>query len=353
MLPHCHPLALPGGSWAESLKQRRVIMHIEKCKSGQVVGYLLHDTRKCENHTNEKIDSQRSELNYNLVAGNPFENFKSRMDQVYMRKNKNANVLAMISTTLPKDFPAERSEEFFQKCHDFFCEKFGRENIISDIVHRDETTDHMHTKFIPVYFDTKKQRETVSFDKVVNRNVYRNIHKDLQNYLEKEFGFEVHILNGATANGNKTIAELKTKELEKQNEQLKKQNDEMIRKNNMLQQKINEQNLEIEKQRKEIIKLKLEKKSLIERIKELIDMIRPIERLKNLIWTIKTFADDFIDFEENLCVKYDLTEQEFKILNENVDIINTTDDLDDLIDKISDMQKELDQKKSDNHEMTR
>lgn len=213
-------------------------MHIEKAKSSQVIGYILHDTRACENHTNEKIDPAKANLNYNLVPGQVLENYNKRMEQVFMRKNKNTNALAMFTTTLPKDFPSERSEEFFRACHRFYCDKFGEENIISDMVHRDETTDHMHTKLIPVYFNEKKQRDTVSFDKVINRNVYKTIHKDLQKYLEKELKCKVNILNGATAGGNKTIAELKTEEINRMNKYLQKENKELLKENKQLEDEI-------------------------------------------------------------------------------------------------------------------
>ena len=39
---------------------------------------------------------------------------------------------------------------FFENCTDFFCDKYGRENIISAIVHEDETTPHMHLNFVPI-----------------------------------------------------------------------------------------------------------------------------------------------------------------------------------------------------------
>lgn len=186
-------------------------MHIAKVKANQVFGLLAHDERVCENHTNEKIDPSKSHLNYNLVDGVSIDNYKGRMNEVYMRKSKTANTLAMLSTTLPKDVPDDRKEEFFKNVYEFYCSKFGKKNVISSIVHLDETTPHMHTKVIPVYFNEKKQMDTVSFDKVFNRTVYRTIHKDLQEYLEKEMGIPVSILNGATKDGNKSIDTLKRK----------------------------------------------------------------------------------------------------------------------------------------------
>lgn len=44
----------------------------------------------------------------------------------------------------------------------------------------------------------------------------KTLHPDFKKYIEKEMKLEnVQVLNGATANGNKTILELKNQELEK------------------------------------------------------------------------------------------------------------------------------------------
>ena len=41
-------------------------------------------------------------------------------------------------------------DEFFRDCVKFFSDKYGEENMISAVVHRDETTPHMHLNFIPI-----------------------------------------------------------------------------------------------------------------------------------------------------------------------------------------------------------
>ena len=40
--------------------------------------------------------------------------------------------------------------QFFEDCTDFFCDKYGRYNVISAVVHEDETTPHMHLNFVPI-----------------------------------------------------------------------------------------------------------------------------------------------------------------------------------------------------------
>lgn len=195
-------------------------MHIDKAKSAQVIGLILHDERRCDNHSNESIDPNKKHLNYNLCEGEALNNYNKRMSEVYMRKNKQGNALAMFSTTLPKEIPLKRREEFFKLVYQFYCNKFGKKNVISSWVHGDETTWHSHTKVIPVYYDSNKNRETVSFDRVVNHSVYKNAHRELQTFLEKEMKIPVPILNGATAGGNKSILELKADSLKQECQRL-------------------------------------------------------------------------------------------------------------------------------------
>ena len=41
-------------------------------------------------------------------------------------------------------------DAFFFECTDFFAERYGRENIISAVVHMDETTPHLHLNLMPI-----------------------------------------------------------------------------------------------------------------------------------------------------------------------------------------------------------
>ena len=58
-------------------------MHLEKYKRVDVGGVIAHDERTCENHTNERIDPERSHLNYNLVEGSGIDNYNRRMSEVF------------------------------------------------------------------------------------------------------------------------------------------------------------------------------------------------------------------------------------------------------------------------------
>lgn len=81
--------------------------------------------------------------------------------------------------------------------------------MISSYVHMDEVTPHMHFAFVPVVADRRRGGYKVSAKEAVDRTDLRTFHEDLEKRLAGVFGREVGILNDATREGNKSIAELK------------------------------------------------------------------------------------------------------------------------------------------------
>ena len=49
-----------------------------------------------------------------------------------------------------KNLSPQEQEKFFAECTRFFAERYGEGNIISAIVHTDETTPHLHLNLIPI-----------------------------------------------------------------------------------------------------------------------------------------------------------------------------------------------------------
>lgn len=171
------------------------------------------------NYKNQEIDLARSRLNYNLapVREEGQVGFIEKMvgsggkkGEVYCMNRKDVNVMCSWIVTLPKSFPEDRSTEFFEKTYEFLKDRYDpqEKNVVSAYVHMDETTPHLHYAFIPVVAD-KKHGAKVRASSVINRMDLQRFHGDLQNSLEKHFGFKVEIQNDATKDGNKSIDELK------------------------------------------------------------------------------------------------------------------------------------------------
>ena len=169
---------------------------------------------------NEGIDTSLSHLNYNLAPHqNQLDFIHKRLSEVHCLKRKDVNVMCSWVVTAPKELPEEHTKEFFQRTYDFLEKKYGKENVVSAYVHLDETTPHIHFSFVPVVFDAKKDRYKVSAKEVLTKSELKSFHKEFQAEMdgfveEYENEFECNVLNGATANGNKTIQELKAEEYE-------------------------------------------------------------------------------------------------------------------------------------------
>lgn len=185
---------------------------------------------------NQDIDPARTHLNYNLAPDRNVSQWgfvKQRCEDVYCCKRSDVNVMCSWVITAPKDFleaHPELEERFFQESYDFLENRYGKDNVISAYVHRDENTPHMHFAFVPVTHDKKKQRDKVSAFEVITRNELKTFHKALESHLEQRLGCKVNILNEATKDGNKSIDELKRETAQKQLKKLQKELQEAQRK---------------------------------------------------------------------------------------------------------------------------
>ena len=194
------------------------------CKATRGVSGNLFDhyeRKKNIKFKNQDIDKTRSYLNYNLVPDRNLsqrEILNNRLSEVKVLKRDNVNVTCNWVITLPKTIKENSEEEklFFQESYNFLKNRYGEKNVISSYVHKDEVTPHMHFCFIPVVIDKKKNIEKVSAFELITKKELNSFHKELNNYMSKIFNRDIGILNGATANGNKTVLEMKNEQLEKE-----------------------------------------------------------------------------------------------------------------------------------------
>ena len=119
-------------------------------------------------------------------------------------------VLAGWVVTAPKELPVEQQKIFFQTVHMFLAERYGIQNIVESIVHKDESQAHLHLLFLPVTKDKKNGGEKICANEVITRNDLRTFHPDLQRYL-KAHGVNATVQSGITKKqgGNRTVKTLK------------------------------------------------------------------------------------------------------------------------------------------------
>ena len=179
--------------------------HYGRSDVGQAAEYIIRG--------NENIDPNLTPLNYNLAAEDqqlPQVDFiHKRMSEIRVQKRADVNVLCDWVITQPKELPADRSRDFFESVYAFMRDRYGERNVISAYVHMDETTPHMHFAFMPIVADRRRGGEKLCAKELLTRKELQTFHNDLQNAVERDLGMEVHLLNGATQDGNKSITELK------------------------------------------------------------------------------------------------------------------------------------------------
>lgn len=100
---------------------------------------------------------------------------------------------------------AEQQKQFFADCTDFFSERYGKENVVSAVVHLDESTPHLHFNLMPV--TNGRLCAKVLFD----RTALRDLQTDFYKAVGKKYGLE-RGKEGSTAKHLDTIA-YKTKKM--------------------------------------------------------------------------------------------------------------------------------------------
>ena len=110
----------------------------------------------------------------------------------------------------------KETKRYFEESYKFICnyKNLGEKNIISAVVHFDETTPHMHLIYIPVIHT--KDKEGKEIDKVCSRDSwkgrdsYRNLQNAFHEYITSK-GFELQrgLLAEETKRKNKRIQDYK------------------------------------------------------------------------------------------------------------------------------------------------
>lgn len=191
--------------------------HMAKYTAQALAPMLAHYDRS--RAANKDIDNTRTCQNYNLAPdrGNLLNFISQKESEIKCQKRKDTIKLCDLVLTMPKDLDPAKADIFFKSSYIFLVNRYGYRqndsNIVSCYVHKDESTPHMHFAFLPIAIEQKNKKRLgqpkLCAKEVITRQDLATLHKDLQEHLERELGCKVNILNGATQDGNRTIAELK------------------------------------------------------------------------------------------------------------------------------------------------
>lgn len=148
---------------------------------------------------NKDIDLSKTHLNYDLVESNLnlYRRVQKRVEEVRENSRIQKNSVVDVSNiiTLNKEqfeeWGEDKSKEYFREVYNYFCDEFGKENVVSAKVHMDETTPHMHLHFVPIRDDKLQCRS------VLNQSRFNKVHTNAPKYLQEK-GFNVVRGNGKT-----------------------------------------------------------------------------------------------------------------------------------------------------------
>lgn len=188
---------------------------MEKYKRADVVG-IERENERDENYKstrNPQIDKSRTHLNYHTV---PYEKkylsfIDERIKQLSPKRKIKDDAVLITSFILGSDkeffdrITAEQQKQFFADCTDFFSERYGEENVVSAVVHLDESTPHLHLNLMPVTGGRLCAKE------LFDRTALRDLQTDFYEAVGKKYGLE-RGKEGSTAKHLDTVA-YKTKKM--------------------------------------------------------------------------------------------------------------------------------------------
>lgn len=145
------------------------IIRNAKYKMSNLSSVARHNERQNKKYGNTDIDPNKAHLNYHLVKPieksytKEFERLKETNDlkgNLRLTGAKQSNIACEFLITSDKAFFEKMGDDgtrkFFESAFEFAKDKVGEKNIISAVVHMDESTPHMHLTYIPVVEGVKK-----------------------------------------------------------------------------------------------------------------------------------------------------------------------------------------------------
>lgn len=200
------------------------IIRNEKLTRNNAKGLYIHNNRKSKGHSNKEIDTTKTYLNFyykknELTYIKEFDKIKKENNlQGHIRSN--SIIMCEMVITSDNEFfnkiGIEETKRYFKESYKFVCNynNLGEKNIISAVVHLDETTPHMHLIYIPVV--KSKDKEENEIEKICARDFWRgrNSYRELQNkfyqyIISKGFKVERGLPIEETKSEHQKISELK------------------------------------------------------------------------------------------------------------------------------------------------
>lgn len=165
---------------------------MEKYQRKDIVG-IERENERDENYiskTNPQIDHKRTRLNFHFIKphGSYIAFINQRLKDLAPKRKVKDDAVLLSSFSVgasPEFFTGKNRDDidaFFFECTEFFAERYDRKNIISAVVHLDETTPHMHLNLIPILEGRPCAK------KLFDRNALTILQTDLHKEVGKHWG---------------------------------------------------------------------------------------------------------------------------------------------------------------------
>ena len=176
---------------------------------GDIVG-IERENERDENYKstkNPQIDKSRTHLNYHTL---PYEKkylsfIDERIKELAPKRKIKDDAVLITSFILGSDkeffdgISPEVQKQFFDDCTEFFAERHGKENVVSAVVHLDESTPHLHFNLMPVMGGRLCAKE------LFDRSALRELQTDFYEVVGKKYGLK-RGKEGSTAKHLDTVA---------------------------------------------------------------------------------------------------------------------------------------------------
>jgi plasmid recombination enzyme len=203
-----------------------------KFTGGNVGGLQKHNQRENKNYGNENIDISKSHLNYDLQNRENIK-YSSKINEI-IKENRTSDkavrkdAIVYVDTVVGSDkeffkkLSPEDTRRFFEQSYEYLQKKVGEKNVVSAVVHMDETkgvggSPHMHFSFVPMNEDG-----TLSAKKKINRNFLREVQDEFPRYM-KNRGFDIERGMENSTKKHLEPLEFKKQELKKDIEKAKQE----------------------------------------------------------------------------------------------------------------------------------
>lgn len=134
------------------------VVHMQKIKANGMRGVQSHIYREHEPKTNPDVDMSKSDDNYALV-NNPHlasavkDTIKKLVTTGRAIRSDAVVMCSFIVTSDEKNMKAmseEQQQAFFRDAVVWFQKRYGEKQVVSAVVHMDETTPHLHLGIVPI-----------------------------------------------------------------------------------------------------------------------------------------------------------------------------------------------------------